>query len=286
MTGARALSKEPPSLLLEPPSLLHLPPATTELLDRRALLDRIDRKFIASRTQLAALLERLPRGYHVLGQLHGQGGAERAEPAVSGVTLRPSVAWARYETCYYDTDGLDAFHEHVRGRRPRYKIRVRKHVDRRKAFLEIKRKNLGERTAKHRIERDFDQEGLTSLELDFIRQHTPFNVERLYPSVWTNFHRATLLGADTDERVTIDIGLVFERNGAVSPEHELVIIELKQPRCSHASPVDRVLREVGVRERSMSKYCAGVAALHESARPRLRELFLKRISRMKRWKSI
>lgn len=259
----------PRSLVLGPPPALgHLTIASPELLERRALLDRIDRKFVASRVQLEGLLARLGAGYHVLGS------------AGSG------QVWARYETCYYDTDSLDAFHEHLRGRRPRYKIRVRKHVDRKRAFLEIKRKNLGERTAKHRLERDYESDELSPAELEFIRQRTPFDVTRLRPSVWTNFQRATFLGTETDERLTIDLGLVFARNGEERPEHELVIIELKQPRCSHASPVDRLLHDLGVRERSMSKYCAGVASLHEDARPRFRELFLKRLARMKRWKSI
>lgn len=258
----------PVFLAQQPPTLGHLPVATPELLERRALLDRIDRKFVANRAQLELLLARLGASYHLLaGTGAGQG-------------------WARYETCYYDTDELDAFHEHLRGRRPRYKIRVRKHVDRQKAFLEIKRKNLGERTAKHRLDRDYDRVDLSQTELEFIQRHTPFDVTRLRPSVWTNFHRATFLGTDTNERLTIDLGLVFARNGMEKPEHELVIIELKQPRCSHASPIDRALHELGVRERSMSKYCAGVASLHEDARPRLRALFLKRLARMKRWKSI
>lgn len=259
-------NEEPPSKAEpgEPPSLDHLPVASSELLKSRELLERVDRKFVANRAQLEHFIRSLGLNYHVL--------------------LTRGRAWARYETCYYDTDELNSFNEHLRGRRPRYKVRVRRHVERQRAFLEIKRKSVGERTEKHRLDRSYDQIELSQEELEFIGTHTPFDVGRLRPSVWTNFYRATLLGAESEERVTIDLGLLFERNGSQKVHEDLVIIELKQRKCSHSTPADRALHELHIRERSMSKYCAGVANLHEDARPRYRELLLKRMSRMIQWK--
>jgi hypothetical protein len=243
----------------QPFSLDRLPIATMQLLEQRALLERLDRKFVTDRTKLQRFLADLGSDYHLL--------------------LSDGKTWARYETCYYDTETLDVFHDHVRGRRPRYKVRVRRHVDRRRAFLEVKRKGVGDRTDKYRMERSYDQDELTPEELSFVAAHTPFDVTKLKPSVWTNFHRATLLGEHTEERLTIDFGLVFVRNGVQQELEDLAVVELKQRRCSHSSSADRALHLLGIRERSMSKYCAGVATLHEAARPSYRQLLLKRLTK-------
>lgn len=255
-----AASREPSIL---PPTLDHLPVASKDLLQRRALLDRVDRKFVTTWSDANKFLAVLGSNYHVL-------------PTDGRV-------FARYETCYFDTDSLDAFHEHVRGRRPRFKIRVRRHVDRECAFLEIKRKGVNDRTDKHRMNRDYAATALTKEELEFIRQHTPFDPSRIIPSVWTNFCRATLLGAETEERITIDLDLRFERNGQKKHNENLAIIELKQRRLSNSTPAARCLHELHIRERSLSKYCAGVATLHEAARPEFRQMLLKRLARLEKW---
>lgn len=250
-------------LSILPPSLDHLPDASKELLRRRALLDRVDRKFATTWTDVNNFLAKLDGKYNVL----------RSE----------GRTWARYETCYFDTRSLDAFHEHIRGRRPRFKIRVRRHVDRQCAFLEIKRKGVNDRTDKHRMNRDYALDALTKDELDFIRAHTPFDPSRLEPSVWTNFCRATLLGSETEERITIDLDLRFERNGQKKHNENLAIIELKQRRLANSTPAARCLHDLHIRERSLSKYCAGVATLHEAARPQYRQMLLKRLSRLEKW---
>lgn len=250
---------------VQPPSLGHLTVASTELLRRRALLDRVDRKFVTNWKKVTQFVAQLDQHYHVL-PTEGR-------------------AWARYETCYFDTDGLDAFHEHIRGRRPRFKIRVRRHVERRRAFLEIKRKGADDRTEKFRLDRDYSLGDLTPDELLFVAQHTPFDPQRLRTSVWTNFCRATLLGVETEERITIDLDLRFERNGEEKLNENLAIIELKQRRLSNSTPAARFLHELHIRESSLSKYCAGVANLHEGARPKYKDLLLKRLSRLEQWKS-
>lgn len=259
MTSPLLLAKAPEPTIL-PPSLDHLPVADKELLRRRALLERVDRKFATNWPSVEKFLEKLDHRYHVLPS--------------------DGCVWARYETCYYDTNTLDAFHEHVRGRRPRYKIRVRRHVERRRAFLEIKRKGVSDRTDKYRMDRDYSLEDLTQEELEFIRAHTPFDPERLERSVWTNFSRATILGAETEERITIDLDLCFERNGQKKSNDNLAIIELKQRRLSNSTPAALCLHDLHIRERSLSKYCAGVAHLHEGARPQYRQMLLKRLSRL------
>lgn len=225
----------------------------------------MDRKFVTNWKKVTQFVTLLDQHYHVL-------------PTEGRV-------WARYETCYFDTEGLDAFHEHVRGRRPRFKIRVRRHVERKRAFLEIKRKGADDRTEKYRLDRDYSLDDLTPDELIFVAQHTPFDPESLRSSVWTNFCRATLLGAETEERITIDLDLRFARNGQQKSSDNLAIIELKQRRLSNSSMAARALHDLHVRESSLSKYCAGVANLHEAARPKYKNLLLKRLLRLEKWKT-
>lgn len=235
--------------------------ASPELLAQRELLDRVDRKFTTSVDIVSEFLGGLREDYHILAA--------------------GSTGWARYETCYFDTPALDTFHEHVRGRRPRYKVRIRHHVDRERSFLEIKRKTNGGKTEKARRDRAFRDIALTMDDREFIREHSGLPAEALAPAVWTNFRRATFVGVSTNERITVDVGLSFMRDG--TPEEGVMfgIIELKQPRILHSTPAMNLLRNLRVREQSLSKYCAGVAKVHEGASPRARLTISKKLSRMK-----
>lgn len=235
--------------------------ASSELLRRRELLDRVDRKFTTSVDSVREFLRGLRGDYHILAA--------------------GSAGWARYETCYFDTPELHAFSEHVRGRRPRYKVRIRHHVDRERSFLEIKRKTNGGKTEKARRDRAFRDTTLTEDDRDFIREHSGLPAEVLCPAVWTNFRRATFVGVSTNERITVDVGLSFVKEGEPEQSVSFGIIELKQPRITHSTPAMQVLRSLGVREQSLSKYCAGIAKVHEGASARARLTIEKKLSRMK-----
>lgn len=235
--------------------------ASRELLAQRELLTRVDRKFVTSVKKVTSFLRGLRDDYHIL--VAGESG------------------WARYETLYFDTPELVAFHEHVRGRRPRYKVRIRHHVDRGRSFLEIKCKTNAEKTEKARRDRPFRDVTLTEDDRDFIRNNSGLPADSLAAAVWTNFRRATFVGVHTNERITVDVGLSFMKDG--SPEHGVSfgIIELKQPRIMHNTPAAQLVRGLGVREQSVSKYCAGVATVHEGAKPRARLTVSRKLTRMK-----
>jgi hypothetical protein len=234
--------------------------ASEALLKERELLDRVDRKFLTTTDLVAKFLTAIVNDYHVLGAGNSR--------------------WARYETCYFDTPELTSFHEHMRGRRPRFKVRIRHHVERERSFLEVKEKRNSGKTVKARTRHDFRDARLGAEELGFVTEHCPIPAGELEESVWTNFRRATLIGLRTNERITIDLGLRFERGGQSSVPQELAIIELKQPRFSHTTPAALALRALHIREASMSKYCAAVAELHEGARKRARQTMSRRLERI------
>lgn len=235
------------------------PVASKELLERRELLTRIDRKFLTTRANVEKFLSELGDDYHIL--------------------LAGSSGWARYETCYFDTPMLDAFHEHVRGRRPRFKVRIRHHVDRGRSFLEVKEKTSAGKTIKARRAHDFLSSSLSDDDRSYIARYCALPADQLEAVVWTNFNRATFVGKHTDERITVDLGLTFENNGQMRARPMLGIIEIKQPRLMHTTPAAAALRKIGVRENSVSKYCAAIADLRDDAQPRARKTIALRLGR-------
>jgi hypothetical protein len=124
------------------------------LADTRSLQHRVERKFLLAERSLASLLPHLQGAFSVL-------------PA--GRQL-----WARYESIYFDTASLASFHAHRCDRRPRVKVRVRRHLDRQLAFLEVKRKEVSGRTSKYRLSLPITQSELGGRELAFLADHTPF----------------------------------------------------------------------------------------------------------------
>jgi hypothetical protein len=132
------------------------PPA---LLDARLLQQRVDRKFLLHVNTLERLLDHLIEGHRAVR---------------SGSTLA-----AGYRTRYFDTPDRRSYHDHRRDRRPRYKVRIRHHLDRGLSFLEIKRKGGDGRTTKARRPYPFECEALDDEALRFIDRYCPFGAASL-----------------------------------------------------------------------------------------------------------
>lgn len=215
--------------------------ASLDLLDARVLLRRVDRKYILPKRDLDSLLTRLGAEYRVV----------RSAGRLA----------ASYQTCYFDTPDRQMFEDHRRGRRPRYKVRVRHHVDRTLSFLEIKRRDRDRGTTKTRMSRPFGDAGLDTEALTFIDQHCPVGAAVLAPRLWIDFRRITLVGHHVDERLTIDwaFELRDDRRGERLPG--LVIAEVKQGRYANNTPAVQAFRSLHVRERTISKYCLATARL-------------------------
>lgn len=238
-------------------ALNELPAASADLLADRALLKRVDTKFALRREQLPNLLWWLERRYAVV-----QAAGEPSD---------------RYETTYFDTPEFGLLNQHLRGRRPRYKVRVRHYMGRRLSYLEVKKKTPAETTVKWRRELPFAQRELGPEELRFLGEVCPVPPGALSPRADTNFDRIMLVGLQTMERVTLDLGLHFVSGDNERRLGPIVIAEVKQDRQRWRTPVMLALRAHQVRPLSISKYCAAAALLVHGARvhryrPRLREL--------------
>ena len=168
---------------------------------------------------------------------------------------------AAYRTLYFDTPDHWCLREHHRGRRPRYKIRVRHYLDRDLSFLEVKRKTSADTTVKERRAISYQEEQLAADDKAFINTHSPIEAGGLVAGLRTNFGRITLVGLDTEERATFDVQLSFggPRGQATLPG--VVVAEVKQHRFMARSPVMLALRQSGIRPASMSKYCTAAMLL-------------------------
>lgn len=212
--------------------------AGAELMATRRLLRRSDTKFLLPESALTALLEQLRGDYALL---------------CSGVFRA-----AEYRTLYFDTPDLRCFRDHLDGRRPRHKVRIRHYADRQVSFLEVKSKHQ-EVTVKHRARRRFGDDELADADLRFLASHCDLPVESLRPEIWTNFRRITLVGLIAPERVTVDVGVTAIRSEVVRDLAGVAVVEVKQPALSMQTPVMRALGAAGWRPVPASKYCIGLS---------------------------
>ena len=213
------------------------------------LMNRIDTKFVLSRSQLPAILAAAQAEYFVQD--------------IDGVRL------ATYDTIYYDTDDWDMYIRHHDRQLVRQKIRVRQYVDSDLTFLEIKRKNNKGRTKKKRIAiTGFNPSGETVGHnkkadisvADFVAAKSRYTWDAIAPHLQTTFHRITLVNRAKTERLTIDLDLVWTNllNGTRQTYKDLVIVELKRDG-NQSSPMLRIMDEAHVKPLKISKYCIGSA---------------------------
>jgi hypothetical protein len=220
--------------------------ASLALLEQRELQQRTDTKFVLPRAWLADLLDELAGSYRVLFA---------AESPV-----------ARYVTRYYDTASFDLFNDHRRGRRKRFKVRVRHYPERELSYLEIKGRAGGDETHKWRRERPYLSEELSSDDTAFIAQNARVDGRALSPVLVNRFHRVTLIGVSLPERITFDMGVRFNADGEEEELPRVLIAEVKQARLSRQSPLLRALGRRGARPESASKYCIGALLLYPHLR--------------------
>ena len=221
--------------------LQELEPISLKEMDKVALLNRTDTKFIFSIPTLVDTLSKLKQHYFAL-EINGQ-------------------RTARYKTLYFDTEQKDLFLQHQNGKKNRYKIRIRKYIDSNLCYLEVKLKTNKNRTIKKRIKIvDFETE-LSQVSKDFIRDKSSLEPNTLVPALWNDFTRLTLVSKTSQERLTIDINLSFESNSKKELNH-LVIAEVKREGNSPSEFI-KIIKDNHIRSRSMSKYCVGSVFLHK-----------------------
>lgn len=204
------------------------------------LMNRVDSKFVTTVQKIAELLEAAKEDYFM--------------QEINGEKNMP------YYTCYYDTEDVDMFYQHVRGKKTRQKIRHRLYEGSMTIpFLEIKNKNNKGRTKKKRV--SMEEGELLNLYWDFIEDNSFYTSENLEPQIENHFYRITLVNRDMTERITIDTSLEFRnfKTGNKTALPEIGIIEWKRDGVSGKSGLGALLRTLQIHESGFSKYCIGMA---------------------------
>lgn len=237
-------------------AVAQLGPASVALLNERLLQRRFDRKYLASYAHVADLFATLRTTHHVL--------------------LAGDQGLARYDSIYFDTSELRAFHDHRRGRPRRAKVRIRTYADRDLSMLEVKQRSGRGTTVKARRERDLACGPLTPDEVQWAHEQTGW-APPIEEAGSNSFRRVTLLGVDHVERVTIDVGLSFSAGPRTLRLDNTCLVEVKTPTRGQRSPSAAALYTLGLRPRGFSKYCVGSLLLDDSLpanrfKPALRQL--------------
>ena len=233
-----------------------------------ALLSRLDSKFIVREAWLPELISGVLKA------------GEHRVLAVNGVRR------TTYDNSFLDTPDLRCFQAHTRGRRNRYKARIRRYRSNGRTFLEVKHKTVHGRTIKQRWERPGGAEWdapLTGVERAALAEAFLF-AEEAMPVMSSSFERFTLVAPERAERFTVDTGLVFRSaDGLEAGLPGCAIIEMKQKRIDRRSPLFNALDPfrgahppLG-RATRVSKYVVGTALTRpehpvRTYRPVIREL--------------
>jgi hypothetical protein len=232
--------------------------------EHQRLMSRVDTKFIAPRASLAALLDVLADDYVLL--------TAAGEPA------------ARYVTVYFDTGTQDFLNAHLRGRRPRHKLRVRHYVDRQLSSLEIKSRMPGGRTDKTQRPQEFGSNRLASDAAAWAQALTGVAAP-LGAQAWTSCQRITLLHREHATRLTIDLNVALGSGAGARALQDRVLIELKRDRSRAEPALSQALYAAGARPVSVSKYVAAMLDAGAEARRARFVAVLGRLARSDYWRA-
>ncbi|MCZ2836582.1 polyphosphate polymerase domain-containing protein [Modestobacter sp. VKM Ac-2985] len=212
-----------------------------ELVDRAALQTRVDRKYLLTVTAAEAVVAGLAEAEQLRVLAEGE---QRA---------------FCYASQYLDTPELTGFHLAARGRRRRFKVRVRTYLDSGDSFLEVKTRGSRGQTVKERT----PWTGGDDVFVDDVLQRAGIEqvpAAALRPTLCTGYLRTTLLLPATESRITVDTGLTWSLPGGRAVALPgMAIVETKSGAA--ASAADRHLWRHGHRPCRISKYGTGLAAL-------------------------
>lgn len=214
---------------------------TLSEMDSFRFMDRMVAKYPFPSQRIPELLKKISIHYKVL--------------EINGVRKQS------YLSTYLDTPSHDFYLQHTRGFSQRFKVRYRHYETSGDSFLEVKMKNAKNRTFKWRISKDTNDE-LDKESIRFLSSHIHKKTNSIHPTLVTKFTRITLVGINTNERITLDHNIAFGDGVNALIEHPyLAIAEIKSEMHSHHSPMISALKEMMIRSSGFSKYCVGRALL-------------------------
>jgi hypothetical protein len=237
-------------------------PADRAVAEAAAMVDPIG---LDELMNLAELQTRVDRKYFVPAAVFRKLIAElRDELRVLDIDGRRTFG---YKSVYFDTPRLTSYRAHIQRRRQRFKVRTRTYTDSGLCMFEVKLTGSRGATVKERVPHPIEcSDNLTSAALNHLRTalSTAFNQTvppGLLPTLTTTYRRTTYVSRTGELRLTCDVGLVCrDYRHEVRDNGTYVLVESKS--AGRGGAPERILRQLGVRPLSVSKYCVGIAALH------------------------
>ena len=233
-------------------------PAVAAPPEQLRLLRRLDSKYALPRAQLPALLAGLADRFVVL-------------------TSAGQYA-ARYVTVYFDSDQQQLLHDHLRGRRPRHKLRVRHYLERRLSSLEIKSKTPGGRTDKQQRAHPFGSNILDAEARGWAALATGLQ-QPVHAQAWSSCQRITLLHTSAACRMTIDLNVSLGNRAQARTLQDRALVELKREQSRGDAALSQALHAAGARPVGLSKY---VAAMMDGGSTERRARFVAVLGRLAR----
>ncbi len=220
-------------------------------LNKVALLNRSDKKFVFHREKLIPFLNDL-KDYYFLLEIDG-------------------VLNQTYKSIYFDTEKFDLFHTHQHGKSNRYKFRTREYAASGDAFNEIKFKNNKGKTSKVRLRRSSFSPDIDEKFSELICKNSNISPENLLPALFVYFKRLTLTDFNYTERLTIDLDLSFSSpcNKYKKSYNDLIILELKQDKQAAKSDISHLLLKHRIFKSGNSKYCLGIYSTQRNVKQNL-----------------
>lgn len=216
-------------------------PIGLDELEEQKLQDRVDTKFLFKVDNLPKILSEIQSDYSIL--------------EINQATVQP------YLTLYFDTLTFANYFAHHNGKRPRYKIRMRKYTDSGTSFLEVKEKDNKDRTIKTRMEILNITSRLSPEHYQFISELYSLGLVPLKPVIWNRYNRMTLVNQHSLERVTIDLNFnAYNQNGVISWD-QFAIAEIKQENRSLHTEFYQAMKGRAIKPVNFSKYCISMALL-------------------------
>jgi hypothetical protein len=160
-----------------------------------------------------------------------------------------------YQNCYFDTKDFQLYYKHHNGKAERYKIRQRIYLNSQLSFIEVKQKTKKGITNKYRQEAESIENAAI-----FLQSHINMDYKQLIPTLANQYKRITLLHKKNEEKVTIDINLIFASEKNNIAFNQIAIAEVKSESYS-GTDFSNIMKLLGIREGGMSKYCMGMIAL-------------------------
>lgn len=232
-----------------------------EEIDNLNLMDRAESKYIIPFRKIPFFLNKIDSYYRVL--------------EIDGLRI------FRYHNVYFDTPDFLFYNQHITGKLPRSKVRLREYENNGITYLEVKKRTNTNRVKKWRVASGEFRDRLQENEVSFIAEHLKCLPGVLIPVLINRFKRITLASCSDEERVTVDFDLSWSSlKGDVFTFPYLSVVEIKRSGTCKGSFVGSLLKERFIHSSGFSKYCTGNAVVNNPVRQntlKCRFLMLKKI---------